>query len=162
LNQIFLSLGSNLGNREESLSLAEKKIERLAGTIIQRSGIYESEPWGFESEHAFLNNVIEMSSEYSPGELLKILNTIEQMIGRQQKTTAGYASRIIDIDILLYNHLIIDQPHLKVPHQHLHKRKFVLIPLAEIVPGLVHPVFKKSILELLKSCDDQGEVKKYK
>lgn len=160
MNQIFLSLGSNLGNRKENLSLAEKKIEQSAGIIIQRSGIYESEPWGFESEHAFLNNVIEISSEYSPGELLKILKAIEQTIGRQQKTTAGYASRVIDIDILLYNQLIIDQPRLKVPHQHLHKRKFVLIPLAEIVPGLVHPVFEKNILNLLKSCDDKGHVKR--
>ncbi len=160
MNQIFLSLGSNLGKRKENLSLAEKKIEQSAGIIIQRSGIYESEPWGFESEHAFFNNVIEISSEYSPGELLKILKTIEQTIGRQQKTTAGYASRVIDIDILLYNQLIIDQPRLKVPHQHLHKRKFVLIPLAEIVPGLVHPVFEKNILNLLKSCDDKGHVKR--
>lgn len=162
MNQIFLSLGSNLGNREANLSRAERDIERFAGTIIQRSGTYESEPWGFESEHVFLNNVIEISSVYPPEKLLEIIHSIERTIGRKQKTISGYASRIIDIDILLYNQLIIDQPTLKIPHQYLHKRKFVLIPLAEIVPGQVHPVFKKSIMDLLKSCDDQGKVKKYK
>jgi 2-amino-4-hydroxy-6-hydroxymethyldihydropteridine diphosphokinase len=162
MNKVFLSLGSNLGNREAYLSQAESDLQRFAGTIIQRSAKYESGPWGFESEHFFLNNAIEMTTVYSPEQLLEVIKTIEHKIGRQQKLSSGYASRIIDIDILMYNNLIIDQPRLKLPHPHLHKRKFVLIPLAEIAPELVHPVFNKRVLELLKLCDDQGKVNKYK
>ncbi len=162
MNKVFLSLGSNLGNREAYLSHAENLIEQSAGNIIQRSAMYESEPWGFESAHVFLNNAIEMTTVYSPEQLLEVIKTIEHTIGRQQKLSSGYASRIIDIDILLYNNLIIDQPRLKVPHPYLHKRKFVMIPLAEIAPELVHPVFNKRVFELLKLCDDQGKVNKYK
>jgi 2-amino-4-hydroxy-6-hydroxymethyldihydropteridine diphosphokinase len=157
---VFLGIGTNMGTRESNLDHALEKIEEYVGPVIKTSAIYETEPWGFRAKGEFLNLVVKIQTELSPHDLLdKILN-IETLLGRIRKKKR-YSSRIIDIDILLYGDLIIHEPDLKIPHPLLHERKFVLVPLCEIAPDLIHPVLKKSFSSLLEICEDTGVVNKY-
>lgn len=148
---IYLGLGANLGNREENLEIAIKKIEKQIGSIISQSAFYSSEPFGFESENLFLNCAVEISTRLLPYELLAATQLIEKEMGRLNKTDAsGYSDRIIDIDILFYgNEVVCKNTNLIVPHPQMQERYFVLKPLAEIAPSFVHPVLKTTIKELL-------------
>jgi len=157
----YLLLGSNLGNREDILVAAIKEIGVSVGIVQKESSIYESEPWGFESENGFLNQVIKISTELKPNELLDATQNIEKKLGRIRKQTQNYSSRTIDIDILYYNNEVIDMPHLSVPHQLIHKRMFTLLPLVEIASDLFDPLRKKKVSQLLSECDDTSMVKKY-
>ena len=161
----FLSIGTNLGNRENNLDHAIEKIEDYIGKILKSSSIYETEPWGFQARNEFLNMVVMVETELIPSMLLEKVLNIESLLGRvraKKHYTTAYSSRLIDIDILLYDNLIINEPDLKVPHPVMHHRKFVLVPLCDIASDMVHPVLKKSFRSLLEICEDKGEVTKYK
>ncbi len=165
MKEIFLLLGSNMGDRRELLTRSLEMISEKAGTILQRSAIYESEPWGFEDDTPFLNQVVEISTELSPALLLEQLLTIETRLGRIRpfdgcgcSVQEGYSSRNIDIDILFYGQKLVFTEQLMIPHPRLHERKFTLVPLHEIAPGFIHPLLKKTISVLLQECRDPLKV----
>ena len=147
---IYLSLGSNLGDRalnlQNSITSLPPKVQLLA-----QSSIYETEPWGYVDQPAFLNQVIKANTTLDPLALLAFLKGIEVAIGRHE--TFRFGPRLIDLDILLYDNLILDSPDLTIPHPRIPERAFVLVPLAEIAPDLCHPVYNKTIQELRASVD---------
>lgn len=157
-NYVFLGLGTNLGDRETNLTKAQELIRKSIGQIDSRSAIYESEPWGFQSENNFLNMVIKVHTSLKPIDLVKEIQIIEGQLGRIRESRQ-YASRTIDIDILLYRNLVIDNPDLIIPHPLIQDRRFVLVPLCEIAPEMVHPVLSKTFVVLLKECRDDREVR---
>jgi 2-amino-4-hydroxy-6-hydroxymethyldihydropteridine diphosphokinase len=161
MKKVFLGLGSNLGDRAGNLTDARIRIESTLGSVISVSSIYETKPWGFKSDTEFLNMVICIETDLAPSGLLGRILMIESQLGRI-RCEDKYSSRKIDIDILLYDNEIVNEVALKIPHPHMHERRFVLTPLAEIAPGLIHPVLNKKITTLLKICRDKGKVGKYK
>ena len=160
MNIVFLGLGTNLGDKELNLKKAVAEIEEFIGKILRTSSIYETEPWGFMTDEKFLNLVVKAETELKPLQLLDKIHKIESALGRV-RSEVQYSPRVIDIDILLYENIIIAEDNLKVPHPLMKDRKFVLIPLCEIEPGMVHPVLGKPFTELLDECEDRSEVKKY-
>lgn len=147
----YLGLGTNLGNKDENLNGAVEYIRERVGRINSLSAFYVTEPWGFKSENSFLNAVCSVATDISPIELLYITKEIEKEMGRNKKSVDKiYCDRIIDIDILLYDDLIMQSEELTIPHPIMTERDFVMIPLAEIAPELVHPVLKKKMKEFLK------------
>jgi 2-amino-4-hydroxy-6-hydroxymethyldihydropteridine diphosphokinase len=137
---VYLSLGSNLGNRRQLLLDAIEKINKKVGNVVRQSSFYETKPWGFESENLFLNAAVKVTTKLSPTELLEVTQQIEREMGRKKKTTynfrqqtPNYSDRPIDIDILLYDDLHVDLPQLKIPHPLMQERDFVLVPLREII-----------------------------
>jgi 2-amino-4-hydroxy-6-hydroxymethyldihydropteridine diphosphokinase len=133
-HKIYLGLGSNLGDRQGNISRAYAEIEKLIGAIVRQSALYESEPWGFESDNLFTNSVICCETTLSPREVLKTTQFIERQLGRTQKSVDGhYHDRTIDIDILLYDDLTVNEPDLKIPHPLMRQRDFVMKPLSEII-----------------------------
>jgi 2-amino-4-hydroxy-6-hydroxymethyldihydropteridine diphosphokinase len=135
-HQVYLGLGSNLGERKELIEKAIALIGERIGTVTRQSSLIETEPWGFESSHKFLNGVILCETALTPREVLKETQQIERELGRKKKTTLTYKDRPIDIDILLYDDLKVDEPDLKIPHPLMHQRDFVMIPLKEINTNL--------------------------
>ncbi len=156
--EIFLLLGSNLGNREENLSVARNYIKHELGEIIKESSVYETEPWGFYTDSMFLNQVLKIESAFTPHEVLEKIKSIETVIGRVHSETEGYSSRAIDIDILLYGNEVVNTERLIIPHAKLTERKFALIPLVEIGGNVEHPVTRKSMFALLRDCKDNMKV----
>src|SRR5665647_481056 len=136
MSLVYLGLGTNLGNKEKNLESAINAISLEVGIVILQSTLYASNPWGFDSENKFLNAVILVQTQLSPTELLAKTQDLERKLGRTAKTVVEFTDRIIDIDILLYDNQIVDKPQLKIPHQLMHLRDFVLIPLAEIAPAV--------------------------
>lgn len=120
------------------------------GDVLALSGFYETEPWGFQSENTFLNAALQLETSLSPLELLKATQQIEVEMGRTQKSNGTYHDRIIDIDILLYDDLILQTPELTLPHPLMQDRRFVMEPLLEVAPNVVHPVFKKTVVSLMR------------
>jgi 2-amino-4-hydroxy-6-hydroxymethyldihydropteridine diphosphokinase len=159
-NYVFLGLGTNLGNREVNLAKAQELITKSIGRIDCRSGIYETEPWGFQSDSNFLNMVISVHTDLKPADLIKKIRHIEDQLGRI-RNNQQYVSRTIDIDILLYRNIVINLPELKIPHPLIQDRRFVLVPLCEIAPKMIHPVLSKTFTLLLEECRDDREVRKY-
>jgi 2-amino-4-hydroxy-6-hydroxymethyldihydropteridine diphosphokinase len=158
--EIFLLLGSNLGKKRENLFSAEQKIYFRAGDLLKKSSVYQSPPWGFQHDEDFLNQILQVDTPYPPDELLEILLQIELNMGRKRPAEVKeFSPRSIDIDILFYENKIINTHKLVIPHPRMHLRRFTLEPLNEIAPGLVHPVLKKTIRELLELCEDTSEVK---
>ncbi len=148
---VYLSLGSNLGNKEENLQCAMERINEQIGEIISQSAFYVTMPWGFDSSHTFLNNVLSVETLLEPMELLDVTQQIERDLGRLKKSVGGvYNDRLIDIDILFYDERVINHPRLRIPHPLLHKRLFVLQPLSDIAPELCHPLLGDSIQVLYK------------
>jgi len=149
------------GNKPETLDLfndAEEIIGNSFGKIINHSSIYKSTPWGFKPDSDFLNKVIETETYLNPEEQIDILLFIEKRLGRIPKVSTGFESRCIDLDILFIDDLEIETPELTVPHPHLHKRRFTLVPLNEKWHYKIHPTLKKTVQELLQICQDKGEV----
>ena len=134
MHRVFLGLGSNLGRRRTLLKRAIQQIGERVGEVVRQSSFIETEPWGFESKHKFLNGVILCDTDKSPREVLALTQQIERDMGRTNKSLSSkkYSDRPIDIDILLYDDLTIDEPDLKIPHPLMEQRDFVMIPLKEI------------------------------
>jgi 2-amino-4-hydroxy-6-hydroxymethyldihydropteridine diphosphokinase len=154
---VFLGIGTNLGKRGNNLEQAVARIGNNIGTVIKSSSIYETEPWGFQSKDKFLNLVVKVETDLSPSGLLGRILMIESLLGRT-RGQKQYSSRLIDIDILLYGDLVINEESLKIPHPLLQERKFVLVPLSEIASEIIHPVLKKSIADMLVVCEDKSDV----
>lgn len=148
---IYLGLGTNQGNKEENIRGAIEELSHLLGIPTAVATIIETEPWGFQSDNSFLNTVVAFKSTLAPEEILKATQEIELRLGRTKKSIDGcYSDRPIDIDILLYGNRVIESERLTIPHPLLHKRLFVLQPLAQIAPQVIHPILGKSITRLLK------------
>ena len=147
---IYLGLGTNIGNKKENLTRAIEALSLALGNYTALSTFVETKPWGFDSDSTFLNCVVAFDTTVSPTELLDTTEEIERRLGRTTKSTGGvYHDRIIDIDILLYGNDTIETPRLTIPHPLMHRRDFVLKPLAEIAPHAIHPTTGKSIEELV-------------
>ena len=144
----YLGLGTNVGNKRRNMITAAALLAERVGDILALSGFYETEPWGFESENFFLNAAVKLKTSFSPLEVLQITQQIEKELGRTEKSNGVYHDRIIDIDILLYEDEVLQIPELTLPHPLMHERKFVMDPLAEIAPFVVHPVLKERIKDL--------------
>jgi len=155
---VFLALGSNLGNRLENLQHAVNRLAPFV-QISHVSSIYETEPWGITEQPRFLNMVVEGETALAPEELLGALKTRERELGRTE--TVRYGPRLIDIDILFYDDLIYKSDALEIPHPRLAERRFVLVPLADIAPDLLHPSLRLTVRELLAQLPDTGDVKLY-
>lgn len=156
MNKIYLITGGNIDNRKQSLDQAALLISAQIGKIIRKSKIYETDPWGITEQNSFYNQVLIVESNYSAEEVMQKILGIEEEMGRVR--TIKNAARIIDIDILFFNDEIINKRNLVVPHPLINNRLFVLIPLNELAPDLIHPVFKKSIKDLLVRCEDKLKV----
>ena len=133
MHQVYLGLGSNIGDRRQCIADAIRLISERVGAVLRQSTLIETEPWGFQSKHKFLNGVILCETDKSPREVLALTQQIERDLGRKKKShSSRYHDRPIDIDILLYDDLTVDEPDLKIPHPQMHERDFVMIPLNEI------------------------------
>ncbi len=157
MNQAYILLGTNLGDKRANLQQAILSISANLISIISYSDIYETAAWGNTNQDNFYNQVIEVNTELSSTDLLKTLLLIETKMGRIRNQK--WEARIIDLDILYFNHEIIDTENLKVPHPYLHVRRFTLEPLVQIAPEFLHPVFNKTNTALLENCSDNSEVK---
>lgn len=159
MNQTYLLIGGNLGNREQNLRRAVESIAAKLGTVVQASSIYETEAWGMQDQPAFLNQVLLVDTTLDPLQVLQAILSIELEMGRKRMEKFG--PRTIDIDILFFGDTISKQTDLIIPHPQLHLRRFTLEPLHEIAPAFIHPVLKKSISQLLEESSDPLIVKKF-
>lgn len=146
---VYLGLGTNLGDKEANLRTAIYKLQERIGKQVSLSSFYETAPWGFESDHSFLNAAIGLETSLSPIEILHITQDIEKELGRTKKSVNGsYSDRLIDIDILLYDTLVLQTPELTIPHPLMTERDFVMKPLIEIAGNVIHPTRQKILSEL--------------
>jgi 2-amino-4-hydroxy-6-hydroxymethyldihydropteridine diphosphokinase len=151
-----LIIGSNLGDRTAQLSAAKKEIAEVVGGIRKESEIFETQPWGFDDQPWFLNQVLEVATELEPLVVLRMIKQIEVSTGRNPGEK--WHARHIDIDILLCGDLVVNENELVIPHPHLQDRNFVLVPLMDVAPEIMHPTLGQSIEELYSACRDTGEV----
>jgi 2-amino-4-hydroxy-6-hydroxymethyldihydropteridine diphosphokinase len=150
---VYIALGTNLGNRPDNLRAALGTLPPEV-SVLAESHVYETPPWGYEDQPAFLNMVVKAETSLEPGALLKYLKQLEVQLGREGNFRWG--PRLIDLDILFYDDLIIDTPPLVIPHPRLHERAFVLVPLADVAPEYVHPLLGECIWDLLQRIDVSG------
>jgi 2-amino-4-hydroxy-6-hydroxymethyldihydropteridine diphosphokinase len=155
--QAFISLGSNLGDRLQFLKSAVEQIGLRLGKVIKESKVYEAAAWGHTKQPDFYNQVIEIETELSPAQLLQGCLEIEKSLGRERSILWG--ERTIDLDILLYDGRSVKLENLNIPHPYLHLRNFVLVPLCEIAPDLIHPTLELTIKQLLERCADKLDIK---
>jgi 2-amino-4-hydroxy-6-hydroxymethyldihydropteridine diphosphokinase len=156
---IYLSLGSNLGDRKKYINDAEILIENFFGTITSKSGLYETEPWRTIYPELFLNKVLSAESNWGPFQILEKIQSIEKSLGRI-RSDENYAPRTIDIDILFIGNLILKDENLEIPHPHIQERRFVLEPMSEISANFIHPILNMTIQEMLSNCIDKHIVRK--
>jgi len=158
MHRVYIGLGSNLGDRKANLREAEEKLYALAETrIVKASSLYESEPLG-NAKTWFVNSVLELETEFEPDELLKRTKAIETTMGRKRVKGKRWGSRIIDLDLLLFDNQTVGKRTLKIPHPEMHKRRFVLLPLSELAPHVTHPQVGSTISELLGGLKDPKKV----
>ncbi len=158
MNTAYLLTGSNLGESASQLGLANQYISQKCGKIITQSAVYQTAPWGIQDQPFFLNQAIRLATELEPEALMQELLHIETLMGRVR--TIKFGPRVIDLDMLFFNDLIINTSILQLPHPAMTERRFVLVPMAEIAPKLVHPIFNKTIQDLLIDCTDASDVQK--
>jgi len=157
-HRVYIGLGSNLGDRKANIREAEDRIAKLPATrIMKASSLYESEPLG-DAKTWFVNNVLEIETEFEPDELLKRTRAIEAAMGRKRVKGKRWGSRIIDLDLLLFDNQTVSKRTLKIPHPEMHKRRFVLLPLSELAPHVTHPQLGAAISELLGGLKDPKKV----
>ena len=156
---VYLSAGTNLGDREANLQEAIASLNSHGAVVRKVSSIYETEPVGFRSQPWFLNMALELATDLSPLELIDICQEVEQVHGRLR--TFANAPRSLDLDILLYDDLVVDTSRLTIPHPRMTQRRFVLVPLAELAPDVLHPILGESISSLLAVCPDTSQVRRY-
>lgn len=157
MNYAYLVIGGNMGEREDELSRATKLLEERCGSIIDKSAIFETAPWGKTDQGDFLNQALVLTTGLTARELLKEILYIEILMGRNRQEKLG--PRIIDIDIIFFNHQVLNEPDLVVPHPEMSKRRFVLEPLNQVIPAYIHPIYYKTVKELLAECTDPLPVK---
>lgn len=160
LNYLYLGLGSNLGDKRENINLAYLHIQEKIGNIFRKSAIYETPPWGFQSEDVFYNTVIFLETELTAEQVLEKIQEIEKELGRVKDFKIGYSSRVIDIDILDYNNMILEKPQLVLPHPHIEKRNFVLYPMRDIAENWQHPKSRINIDQLIENLDKSEVIKR--
>lgn len=158
MNKAYLLIGGNMGDRAEALNQARQAIGSRAGTLVKKSGVYETAAWGKTDQPPFLNQCLLLHTTHTPAELLNLLLDIERSMGRERREKFG--PRYIDIDILLFNQLVFRSPELSIPHPEMANRRFVLAPLAEIAGRYRHPVRQQTIASLLKCCADSLPVQR--
>jgi 2-amino-4-hydroxy-6-hydroxymethyldihydropteridine diphosphokinase len=158
MNSAYLITGGNMGQRDEQLAYAARLIEERCGTVIDRSSLYETAAWGKTDQNSFLNQALVLVTSLNARDLLNEILYIENLMGRDR--VEKYGPRIIDIDIIFFNHQIIREDGLTIPHPEMAKRRFVLEPLNQVIPAYIHPVYYKTVSELLERCDDKLPVKK--
>jgi 2-amino-4-hydroxy-6-hydroxymethyldihydropteridine diphosphokinase len=158
MNIAYLLTGGNEGDRYLHMQQARTNIELICGQVLQVSSLYETAPWGKTDQGDFLNQVLRVQTKLGPRALLEAILSIEEKGGR--KRTVKNAPRTIDIDILFYNRLVLEEPGLSIPHPQIAARRFVLEPLDEMTPDFIHPVLGKTIHQLLLECRDPLGVKK--
>ena len=158
MNHAYLITGGNIGRREEQLAMAARLIEERCGRLIDRSGLYETAAWGKTDQPQFLNQALVLDTTLNARDLLTEILYIEHLMGRDR--VEKYGPRVIDIDIIFFNHQIIQQPGLVIPHPEMNKRRFVLEPLNEVIPAYIHPIYYKTISQLLAECNDELSVNK--
>ena len=157
---VYLILGSNLGDRMKNLQIATELISENVGKIINKSSVYETEPWGFNHRLNFLNQVLKVITALNPEEVLEVIIKIEKLSGRKRNNNK-YSARVIDIDILFYNNNVIKSDKLIIPHPKIQERMFVLVPMAELQPDFIHPELLVSISQLKNECRDTKWVREY-
>lgn len=158
MNNVYLLIGGNVGNRLQNLRHAVEQLSSW-GTVIRQSAVYETAAWGKTDQASFLNQAIELKTNLSPQVLIGTILQIEEEMGR--KRMEKYGPRIIDIDILFFNSDIVQEPHLTIPHPEIQNRRFALVPMADIAPELMHPVLHKSIRHLLQECPDTLDARRF-
>lgn len=159
MSKLFLLLGGNIGDKKQVFANTLKLIQADIGEIKIKSSIYETEPWGFESSDLFWNQAILVETSLNPMTVLQKIHDIESNLGRIRKKVQ-YTSRVIDVDLLFYDDLILQTSTLEIPHPRMSERRFVLEPLAEIAEDWEHPKLRKTIQQLLNECSDQLRVNK--
>ena len=160
MNSAVLSLGTNIGDRLSNLSKALMLLKELPSRILKKSSVYETAPWGNTKQASFYNQLIEIKTSIIADDLMDNILRIEKKMGRAR--IKKWEPRIIDIDILFFNDEIIERRNLRIPHQHLHERRFILEPLNEILPQHVHPVLNLTVQQLLDQLEDKSVVEKLK
>jgi len=159
MSTAYIGIGSNLGKRRENCLRAIELIKKKDILVIKKSSLYETEPWGVKDQPPFLNMSIEVETDLKPLELLSVLKDIERQEGREE--SVRWSPRVIDLDILLYDDIVMKEERLTIPHPLLHERGFVLIPLHEIAPKVIHPLFKLNVHELLHRLQPADNCKRY-
>lgn len=157
---VYLSIGSNMGDKLEMLKWACSEIEKKIGPLQKKSSVYETEPWGFETDERFFNQVVILATTMKAERVLVAAQAIEKKMGRETKHTGKrYSSRPIDIDIVYFGNYIVKTENLQIPHPRMTERLFVLVPLNEIASDLIHPEINKTTSELIEICNDTNFVK---
>jgi 2-amino-4-hydroxy-6-hydroxymethyldihydropteridine diphosphokinase len=159
MNKAYLLTGGNIGDRKQYLATACEQIAIECGAVTKASSLYETAAWGKTDQPAFLNQALEIQTKLNARQLIRHLLKVETKLGRIREEK--YGERVIDIDIIFFNNEIHQTTFLKIPHPEMQNRRFVLMPLAEIAPAAVHPVFLKTVTELLHDCPDMLEVRKF-
>lgn len=153
MHTVFVSLGTNLGDRIENLNQADKALKRIA-LVVSKSSIYETPPWGYINQPSFLNQVFKVETDLEPEDLLCELKKIEKEIGREK--TFRYGPRLIDLDVLFYDNIVYNSDKLSIPHKQITKRAFVLVPMVELAPEMMHPKEHRTMSELLVDVEKSG------
>ena len=157
--KVYLGIGGNIGNKQNNFENVYQTIESELGIILIASSIYETPPWGFQTDDIFWNSIVKIETSYLPEELLMKIHLIEEKFGRK-RGNEKYSSREMDIDILYFDDIYLETETLIIPHPRIHQRKFVLVPLNEIAPALKHPLLRLTTIEMLENCKDLSVIKK--